>query len=94
MTENEFGYKLREIAIEAVSASDLRDEAISFGDCRAYVVTIYGDDGPRAEAVDLVMFGTDRAGIAWGGDAVWTDCASPEDAIERYLGIDDKAMID
>jgi hypothetical protein len=35
-----------------------------------------------------------RAGIAWGADPDWTYAESPEDAVERYLGLGDKAMED
>lgn len=34
----------------------------------------------------------DRAGLAWGADAQWTDAESPEDAVERFFGINDKEM--
>lgn len=33
-----------------------------------------------------------RAGIAWGGDADWTDADGPTDALERYFGVGDKEM--
>ena len=33
---------------------------------------------------ETIFIFADRAGIAWGADASWTDATSPEDALERF----------
>lgn len=34
-----------------------------------------------------------RAGVAWGSESQWTDCSSAEDAVERFLGLDGKELV-
>ena len=46
--------------------------------------------GPVIEICWLPSEG--RAGLACGADADWTDAESAADALERYLGIDNKSM--
>lgn len=53
-----------------------------------YEITLYGEDGyaesgKRAEV--LWLPGEQRAGVCFGGDSMWTDADSPEDAVRRVL---------
>jgi len=87
------GYTLERIKTEDLSAIDLTAEAMHVEACEAYSVILYDDNGPKASAAEMLIVDGCRAGISWGADADWTDCDSPEDAIERYLGIDGKEML-
>lgn len=55
------------------------------------------DDGyieTNSQSIEVIFTpDANRAGVTWGADAVWTDADGIEDAIERYLGIDDKEMV-
>lgn len=68
-------HRHEEIALEDLTARDLREEAEGWdGETHAYRVTLYDDAGiqqapEHAEA--LVING--RIGIAWGGNAIWSD---------------------
>jgi hypothetical protein len=47
----------------------------------------------NSEGVDVLWVpDADRAGVVWGAGADWTDAASPQDALERYFGVDGKEM--
>lgn len=77
-----------ECTVEALSATDLREEAEAIlargeGPVEAARVRIEGEP----EHIDVLYLPeVGRAGLAWGADADWTDCDSLEDAIRRYLG--------
>lgn len=65
-----------------LSSLDLRAEAEEHGG-RAYILTVEGS----STAVEVLLVG-DRAGVAWGADAVWID--SPE---SRVIANDERAII-
>lgn len=76
---------------ESIPYLDLRREAENatelweYWSCGAY----------NEESLGVLFFPEiGRAGIAHGGDAVWTDADSVQDAIERYFGEDDKEISD
>ena len=47
----------------------------------------------NSEAIEVAYFPeSGRAGISWGSYPEWTDADSVEDAIERFLGINDKFL--
>jgi len=76
---------VQEIEIRQITAIDLLEEATSAnsdaGQAIAYQLRY--DGGQRG---DMLWFADiRRAGIALGGNAIWTDASSPEDAIERVL---------
>jgi hypothetical protein len=49
--------------------------------------------GCDAAAVEVVYLPDDgRAGVDRGGGASWTDAGDPDDALERYLGLNGKGM--
>jgi hypothetical protein len=50
-------------------------------------------DGKAERAQALFIPSIGRGGISWGADADWSDCDSIADLVERYLGIDDKEMV-
>lgn len=75
--------------------ADLADEILTYGaGWQRYEATPLTADGYRHQPVIELLWYEDagRAGLASGGDAVWTDAQSPEDALERYLGIDGKEI--
>lgn len=80
-----------EVTADEITATDLRDE-IEVCRERGEVVTCYrirfcvnDRRQPEAEQGQMVYCAeAGRAGIAWGADAVWTDCEGAEDAISRY----------
>lgn len=52
-----------------------------------FLVTLIDQEGePFAEPAQVLFVqDANRAGIAWGGDAVWTDAGSIHQAMQRYL---------
>jgi hypothetical protein len=65
------------------SYSDLRAaQALAVGNNQPVEVFAEVRSGVRFEVLYLPAVG--RAGIAWGADAEWLDCASLEDAIKQY----------
>ena len=86
--------QVNSIDLAHLSASDLQEEARLAdrlgNDYECYIAVV--ENSPE----NVQMFwlsGANRAGIAWGADAVWTDADSPEDALERFLGIGGKEII-
>lgn len=76
---------------EALSACDLRDYAREEPGGECYRVDVQD----QAERIDVLYYpDAGRAGLACGGDAVWTDCDSVEDAVERYLNINGKKIVE
>lgn len=76
------------IAVDELSASDLRREAAGYdkGDAQAVSLTIYEDGTPLAEFGQALYFPyEDRLGIAWGADATWADVIDVESGIEMWL---------
>lgn len=89
-------FRFQRIALDELSASDLRDEAERQPDARAYVATVYDEQGDeRAESIQALMLRPERrVGIAWGADAEWGDLATLTDGeieqcIHEYLNDDD-----
>lgn len=78
----------------AIRSIDLRHEADELNQKQVgWEYARYLIDG-EATAVDVLFVpSADRAGVAWGADADWTDASSLDDAIERYFGIDGKEMV-
>ena len=63
-------------------AIDLQSEACALSEpCECYTI-----DFPAVAEVGSLLWipAQNRAGIAWGADASWTDATSPEDALERF----------
>lgn len=57
-------------------------------DVEAYRVRLAGgrENEPGREDGEIVFFPhLGRAGIAFGGEAIWTDASSADEAMERYL---------
>lgn len=79
-------FALIPVNADEIAATDLHSEAANGGfDC--YRV----ESGDTAE-IGWLIFADGRAGVAWGGDAQWTDASSAEDAAERFLGLGGKEM--
>jgi len=70
--------------VASLSALDLAKVMAEEGG-NAYLVELRG----HAESVQILHFhGLDRAGVAWGADAIWTDVdpgATPEQIVEQVL---------
>jgi len=83
-------WQMDTINTEDLSATDLRQEcevADAAGDtgihCYELIrLDMYGSVVATAQMVYFADYG--RAGIAWGGDAQWTDCSSAEEAVRRW----------
>ena len=97
--ETQMTQQIKSVAVEAtdldkISAIDLRKIAATEGGYEAYILTPVGADGYRQSVAAQMIWHAEagRAGIAWGADADWTDAQSPEDAAERFFGINDKEM--
>ena len=79
------------IAIDKLSASDLREEASEYSkahsDAQAFTVTIYDEDErPAAEnAQALYLPQEGRLGVEWGADATWADVHDVEVGIGTWL---------
>lgn len=70
--------------VEVVSALDLTKEHAEVGG-----QLFSGRIGDHAQSVDVLYVEDEgRAGVAWGADAVWTDCDSAEDAVRRVCLIE------
>lgn len=71
--------------VDELSSIDLREEAELCKDigfpAECWVAGAYNE--PSIEILWLPSY--DRAGVAWGGDAVWIDASSVEDALQRYF---------
>lgn len=88
-------FVLEEISVDDVTALDLREEITkATTPVEAYHIVRIKPDGYRDSVPGVMLwFPNDgRAGIEWGGDADWTDAVDPQDAAERYFGIDRKEM--
>ena len=82
-------YRLIPTTAEDVAhVTDLREFA-SDPECETYRL-----ESDQTEALGWMVADpcTRRAGIAWGGPTVWTDCDGPEDAVERFLGLNGKEV--
>ena len=80
-------YRYEEITLEALTATDLTEEAALYAG-EAYRITIFRDAAgteQEAEYAQALVIG-DGVGIAWGADAEWGHgYGSVEDAIEDWL---------
>jgi len=78
-----------QIPVSEIAAMDLRQEIQSaeITDWEAYTFREYNEEGVENQVRGEILYSSvlDRAGIVYGGDAVWTDCSSPEDAIHRFF---------
>jgi len=84
-------YTYRPVAVSDIAACDLQQEMRDNpGQWSAYIATLHDDNGPIAEAVEVVILDGYRAGIAYGADADWTDCTDIDDALRCW--IDDEMM--
>lgn len=84
---------------DTISDPDLKSEAIdSFNSNEKIVFAVaqgIDENGYRIQTdiISILFFpGISRAGLCANGDTSWTDCDSIEDALERFLGINDKEM--
>lgn len=72
---------------QELSATDLREEAaqaVADGHTIELGRVVCQDE---AEAIEVLYIVEDqRAGLAWGADASWTDAESLEEAVQRFLG--------
>lgn len=79
-----------------LSALDLLSEAaeylLSDATDEDELEVIIASDWGRAAVLGVYYPAIGRAGIAWGGNAQWTDADSALDAIERYFGVDGKEI--
>ncbi len=91
--EKTMDYQLQEIDPSDITAGDLMQVIADEGGYEAYRVFRIGDDGYQDGVAGQMIYSVDRAGIFFGGDSDWTDCSSAEDAMERWLGIDGKEMV-
>ena len=75
------------------SATDLRQEIQHVLDREDEPWELWRAGASNEESI-LVLWCPDlgRAGLAWGADAEWTDADSVDDALQRYFGVDGKAM--
>lgn len=79
-------YTVTECTPDEISATDLRGgiaQAAANGDrSEAARVTVDG----HAEVIEVLYLpATQRAGLAWGADADWTDAESLEEGVQRFL---------
>jgi hypothetical protein len=80
--------------------SDLAEEAAAVSTpgepVERYAAIPLSREGYRTQPIIELLWvaGAQRAGLAPGGDADWTDAESPADALERYLGIHGKSPSD
>jgi hypothetical protein len=77
--------------------SDLATEAKATTEAwHRYEATPLTPDGYRTLPVIEMLYvpALGRAGLACGGDAVWTFAEDPHDALERYLGRNGKELED
>lgn len=68
-----------------IAPLDLREDATFTGSEYQYITATVEDQGKRYSIQILWLPDVDRAGICTGGDSVWTDATSPEDAIRRFI---------
>jgi len=72
------------LRVEQLSSCDLREEARGIEDSEMWKTDEY-----NSEQIEILWLpSTQRAGIAWGADADWTDAISPEDALRRFFAND------
>jgi hypothetical protein len=78
--------------VEAISHLDLRREAATLTGLGEEweVWRTYNHNEQNVEV--LWVPGAGRAGVAWGGNADWTDADDPQDALERYFRINGQEM--
>ena len=82
------GWRMDSVDPEDLSATDLLDECFAakkeYTEIQCY--SLVKVDEPLAPFYAQMVFflDYDRAGIAWGGDAHWTDCSSAEEAVQRW----------
>ena len=76
---------LTEEAKRYISDPDYRSSAAAVIIC-GHAVLGDGEGAVEPEGLTILYFPAESmAGIAWGGDASWTDADSLEDAIEHWL---------
>ena len=82
-------YTYTPIALDALTATDLQQEAApySIGNAQAARITIYKANGmSEAEAAEaLYIPDAGRLGIAWGADATWADVKDFASGVEMWL---------
>lgn len=69
-------------------AREVANAALEGQPVEAYRVEVTGRDGylMNGETMEVVFFPSIfRGGVAWGGDALWTDARSAEEVVELYL---------
>jgi hypothetical protein len=77
--------------IKEIVPSDMEEQARNDPRWRCYRLRAPAGEGP--DRVWILWYPEIlRAGICWGGVTDWTDADSPDDAYERYFGIDGKEM--
>jgi len=75
-------YTYERVEIDALTATDLLQEAKECADAQAYRISIEG----AAESADALFIpGIYRLGIAQGADATWADVEGVEEGIEMWL---------
>ncbi len=78
----------------SITACDLRRILADETGYASYLLIPIGEDGYRQPVAAQMIWHAEsgRAGIEFGADASWTDATSPEDAAERFFGINGKQM--
>lgn len=91
-------YTLTPVDARHLAATDLKSEVLDYiaratprGTAVFFTYKVHKRHG-RQDGELLWLPDEGRAGIAWGADAQWTDASSPEDAVERFLGLNGKEM--
>lgn len=87
-TPQDFAFETtRPVTAEVMARFGVEDES-----ARGYVLDIYcivddnGDLMDNATRIQVLYHAeAGRAGVIYGGSDLWTDCASSEDAVRRYL---------
>ena len=89
-------YKLYKIDIKEIGSIDLQEEinASPEADWEAYTFCEYNAEGVENQVRGEILYSPSlgRAGIAYGGDASWTDCVNEDDAMQRFFQINQKEM--
>ena len=76
---------LTQVKPSALRSIDLMRQAAATADCDC----LRSSETVGAEAIEIVFCpATNRAGVAAGSDAQWTDASSAADALRRYLNDD------
>ena len=82
---NSYTPTLTKIDPEDLSSIDLRKEATAGRECDCYRSDVKVSSN-AADVIEIVYFPeADRAGLAAGSDAQWTDASSAADALRRFM---------